>query len=431
MRVARDSMPTVCKFSGLRIKILPQAQVEEDLSDMRYVKLQDVKTMPAPVAGPRSEWATMGVIVHKLPQKVARNGTMFGVWKLSLLNEVEVALFLFDGAFKQHWKEREGSVVVVLEGALNKQPTRETVCPQDDDVTLRVDRADQVEVIGLSADFGRCKGARKDGEPCRNTSRAELLGGNLARSIKQSSMKMHRDMALDMENYTMLAPPKKARLCTPEQLRAMATAQTMLKNNARRSSVGAQYLLGMCNRQEQTAAARLKDLGERGEGQPSTSGRQASQISKPQTPSHTFSHLHPPTLASSASKPLSQANTVTVSKPSVQPKSGTPAPVSTTTGGQWPAAAGLQDYVRLLGLAGSDSDSDSDGNDDGDEKDEGKEEDGDPDESCSVDDDHVDTSTELNNKPTAVLPISIQASRCRMLSSDGSSASSVSAVPQR
>ena len=71
----------------------------------------------------KGDWATLGVIVKKSAIRASKSGAPFLYWKISLLEKVQVTLFLFGSAYQAHWKESEGSVVAVFNAeALESKP---------------------------------------------------------------------------------------------------------------------------------------------------------------------------------------------------------------------------------------------------------------------------------------------------------------------
>ena len=71
------------------------------------------------------DWVTIATVVGKLPPKDTVKGKKFVVWKLSdLTSQSEVVtLFLFGGAYQQHWKLPLGEVVALLNPSI--MPSRE------------------------------------------------------------------------------------------------------------------------------------------------------------------------------------------------------------------------------------------------------------------------------------------------------------------
>ena len=83
---------------------------------------------------------------------------------LSDLDDTSVKLFLFGDAFAEHSKEHEGSLVCLLApkvGASSHAPDG-----GGPGFSLSIDKSGQLFKLGTAADFGLCKGERKDGKPC-------------------------------------------------------------------------------------------------------------------------------------------------------------------------------------------------------------------------------------------------------------------------
>ena len=56
--------------------------------------------------------------------KQSSSGNTFTVWKLTDLGGTEISLFLFGGAYQDHWKEQEGGVFGVRGAKIKKEVGR-------------------------------------------------------------------------------------------------------------------------------------------------------------------------------------------------------------------------------------------------------------------------------------------------------------------
>eukprot|EP00850_Spirogloea_muscicola_P001884 SM000007S20844 [mRNA] locus=s7:573843:577519:+ [translate_table: standard] len=158
-----DLPDTEERFSGLRIRrasdrLVPAAALEEEMSRFRYVPLHALKH----IAHDRKEclrWATVGVLATKSKVRATASGSVYLECRLSLLGSDRMSLFLHGNACKHHLNQREGSIVAVFSAKL--LPLK-----KDCDIAMSISRADQLLAIGLSMDFGFCKGKTKAGTPC-------------------------------------------------------------------------------------------------------------------------------------------------------------------------------------------------------------------------------------------------------------------------
>jgi len=198
------------KFSGLRIvnPLISSVVMEKRMEGRKMVKISQI---PAKIKGNSDidgDWVTIGVIVQKLPPKQSSNGKTYGIWKLSDLgpsstNEF-VALFLFGDVYKEHWKTTEGSVVALLNASI--LPAKEK---NSQDLALTLDNAKKLMLMGISKDFGRCKGVRRsDNHPCGNF--VNRQHGEFCEYHVQAAYKKMR--AQRMECQAGFAPSAKAPL---------------------------------------------------------------------------------------------------------------------------------------------------------------------------------------------------------------------------
>ncbi|KAG2636492.1 protein MCM10 homolog isoform X2 [Panicum virgatum] len=159
----------VDKYSGLRIRhlTLSPLEISNRFADIRFVRITAIKNS---VGSERFSgcWATAGVLLDKGVPRVSAKGTSYSIWKMGALDETEGKGF---------------SVSVASVGQMLK--------------------------MGVAADFGLCKGKRKDGVACTmeinkskgaycefhssktsqkyTTGRVELKGGNFQFASKLRS----------------------------------------------------------------------------------------------------------------------------------------------------------------------------------------------------------------------------------------------------
>ena len=161
IRAQQARVETVEKYSGLRIKnrVVAGMVVEDRFADLRFYRLKDLRHT---VTG---RWATAGVLVEK-SVKSSSNGGSYSVWKLSDLGRDDacISVFLFGQAHTDNWREPEGTIWSVVDAQLNEsRGDRDKGRP-----SATVDGKDPRALwkLGTSADFGRCRGVRRDGNNC-------------------------------------------------------------------------------------------------------------------------------------------------------------------------------------------------------------------------------------------------------------------------
>ena len=181
-RAAQARVETVEKYSGLRIKnrVVAGLVVEERFNDLRCYRLKDLRHT---ISG---RCATAGVLVEK-SVKQSSNGGSYSVWKLSDLgrDDVCVSVFLFGQAHIDNWKEPEGTIWSIVDAQLNESKGERDKGRPSATVDGKDPRA--LWKLGASADFGRCKGARKDGNNCTmhvNRSLTEYCAYHAASALK-------------------------------------------------------------------------------------------------------------------------------------------------------------------------------------------------------------------------------------------------------
>lgn len=59
-------------------------------------------------------WATIGVLIEKMPQKQSASGKSYSLWRISDLGGATTSLFLFDQAHDAHWRLQQGTLLAVF-----------------------------------------------------------------------------------------------------------------------------------------------------------------------------------------------------------------------------------------------------------------------------------------------------------------------------
>ncbi|XP_029969373.1 protein MCM10 homolog [Salarias fasciatus] len=155
---------TVEKYSGLRIRKprVSSCEMDRKMADRRLIRLSQVPERLAREKLEDSDWVTFGVLINKATPQSSSSGKTFSIWKLNDLHnlDVNVSLLLFGDVHKEHWKTEPGAVL----GLLNPNPMKQR--DGYEGVSLTVDHPQKVLLMGEAQDFGTCKAAKKNGEPC-------------------------------------------------------------------------------------------------------------------------------------------------------------------------------------------------------------------------------------------------------------------------
>lgn len=111
----------------------------------------------------KQDWCMGGVVISKSAVQTSQKGSQYIIWKISDLKAdiKTVSLFLFKNAYKELWKTSQGTAVAIL---------NPSVFPRKDgksgEISLSIDSAQKVMILGRSKDLGTCKSRKKNGEPC-------------------------------------------------------------------------------------------------------------------------------------------------------------------------------------------------------------------------------------------------------------------------
>jgi len=161
LRRARASVETREKFSGLRVKnrLVASAVLEDKFADLRFARIENLPRADFP-----GRWATAGVLLEKRVRAGA-DGRSYSTWKLGDLSPADnhFTLFLFGQAHLDHHREPEGTLWAVVDGKLRADDRADVSNPRP---SAMCDHPSQLTKLGVSPDFGWCKGVRKDGKRC-------------------------------------------------------------------------------------------------------------------------------------------------------------------------------------------------------------------------------------------------------------------------
>ncbi|XP_072181840.1 protein MCM10 homolog [Diadema setosum] len=152
-------------FSRIRIinPLVSSAVMKERMKGRKMIRVS-ILNHYSRTGDIEGDWVTMGVIVRKI-SKMDSKGKPYSIWVLNDLSNLEecVSLFLFGKIHEEHWKTAEGSVIGILNASvMEKRDDRQF----SDNVQLRVDHPQKILMMGKSKDYGKCRGTKKDGQPC-------------------------------------------------------------------------------------------------------------------------------------------------------------------------------------------------------------------------------------------------------------------------
>uniref|UniRef100_A0A673YA91 Protein MCM10 homolog n=1 Tax=Salmo trutta TaxID=8032 RepID=A0A673YA91_SALTR len=149
-------------FVGFRRPRVSSTEMDRKMADRKLIRLSQLPERLAREKLEECDWVTFAVLVNKATPQSNSSGKTFSIWKLSDLHDLEVyvSLFLFGEVHKEHWKTEPGTVM----GILNPNPMK----AKDgyDGVSLSVDHHQKVLLMGEAQDYGTCKAAKKNGDPC-------------------------------------------------------------------------------------------------------------------------------------------------------------------------------------------------------------------------------------------------------------------------
>ncbi|GAA0143374.1 hypothetical protein LIER_04071 [Lithospermum erythrorhizon] len=148
------------KFSGLRIRnqLVSPTELSDRIADIRFVRLPAIKNL---LRGDTLSgcWATTGVLTEKGAPRTSSTGKAYAIWKMGCLDENFISVFLFGDAYQRNCEEKLGTVFTLFNCSVRKDNS-------ETGFSLSVFSAAHILRLGVSADYGVCKGKRKDGIAC-------------------------------------------------------------------------------------------------------------------------------------------------------------------------------------------------------------------------------------------------------------------------
>ncbi|XP_072235205.1 protein MCM10 homolog [Leuresthes tenuis] len=152
------------KYSGLRLRKprVSSSELDRKMAARRLIRLSQVPERLTREKLEDCDWVTFAVLISKATPQSSSSGKTFSIWKLNDLHNMEVfvSLLLFGEVHKEHWKTEPGTVI----GLLNPNSMKQR--DGYDGVSLTVDHPQKVLVLGEAQDYGTCKAAKRNGEPC-------------------------------------------------------------------------------------------------------------------------------------------------------------------------------------------------------------------------------------------------------------------------
>ncbi|XP_074558982.1 uncharacterized protein LOC141814893 [Curcuma longa] len=261
-RTSSDEI-VVEKFSGLRIRksLVDSIELANRFSDVRFVRLHTIRNLLTDdnLSG---SWATVGVLTELGSPKVSSTGKNYCIWKMGCLNETNVSVFLFGDAYTASCKEKGGMVFALFNATVRRGAGVK-------EFSLSVYSASQMLKIGTSADYGICKGKRKDGVACTMiidkrqgtyckfhsskasqlyaTNRTELRGGNIQNAFKLQSEGIYTVDPFDVKS-SLRKPVRPVKVMSIDGLkRALSKADKVTTSS---HSQGIRFLTQVTAKQE-------------------------------------------------------------------------------------------------------------------------------------------------------------------------------------
>ena len=142
------------KYSKILLKpgrYLEESKLDEALAERDFVSIANVGSIKHPTEWQR-DWITIGVLATKSSPRTSRNGKKFITFTLSDLENHEMTLNLWDGAYHDHWQTELGQVFCVM----NAKPYEKL---------FSIDISSCLMLVGESRDYGPCRGVLENG-PC-------------------------------------------------------------------------------------------------------------------------------------------------------------------------------------------------------------------------------------------------------------------------
>ncbi|KAF0684890.1 Aste57867_23134 [Aphanomyces stellatus] len=152
---------TIESFSSLRIKdrLVSADEMRDQMEGRKFIPLSALEKTPMrELESQDVDWVTIAVVSKKTMGKAEHSP--YVVWTLSDLDNAMISVFLYGGAYDDHWKELEGSIVALINPMV--MPAKEK-----GKFSLRVTLGFHVVKLGTALDFGFCKSLTHGGSRCK------------------------------------------------------------------------------------------------------------------------------------------------------------------------------------------------------------------------------------------------------------------------
>ena len=188
----------VCPFSNIRVNDTKMGNLDlqqtmkfsqseskrlDQIEKYEVANRNEVAARAAASSGARPKKllvTTVAVAAERITVKTSANGKAFSVWRLFDMQHTTMSLFLF-GTSHSDMRLHKGMVLCLLDACVDDKERK--------GVSLAVDDSSQVVVVGTAADFGCCKGTRKDGAQCTmfvNKAKSEFCDYHVGAAFQRS-----------------------------------------------------------------------------------------------------------------------------------------------------------------------------------------------------------------------------------------------------
>eukprot|EP00035_Acanthoeca_spectabilis_P011532 m.203342 g.203342 ORF g.203342 m.203342 type:complete len:766 (+) comp15370_c0_seq7:479-2776(+) len=209
--------------SGLRIKdrSVPAASLKKMIGDRQVIRPRDIAAKIKAGSGEiTGEWVTIAIVAEKSGTKETKTNKKFSVWTLSDLNQAEVTLYLFDDAYRAHWKESPGVVVGILNASVMPDMDGKFSSGKP---CLSIDVGTRLIKLGTAADYGICKAIRKDGARCSHAVNVSM--GEYCEYHVMSVFKKSVSTRMDLNRGPLFQAPQKSKKLAGTKGRAKPKAR--------------------------------------------------------------------------------------------------------------------------------------------------------------------------------------------------------------
>lgn len=178
-------------YCSIRI-INPRISMEEfkrKMDGRRLIKICRLLSNSGAADLQKDNWVTMGVVVHKSDPRQAASGNTYCIWRLCDLQNCDkiITFFLFGNVYKEHWKNDIGIVIALLNPSVMDKAEK-----VQSDFAVTINHPQQLLLMGISKDLGRCRATTKSGQPCAsfiNKQQGEYCTYHIQKAYRKASSK--------------------------------------------------------------------------------------------------------------------------------------------------------------------------------------------------------------------------------------------------